>query len=103
MENKTWTNCPEYGTVRRVVTAACRNPVTGKIFIGIRHYCPLMRQAIEDSGEILGVNADQGFVDQWGNFLTRDEAWYIVSVNEEAHSLRYPLDEYETLYSENLH
>lgn len=63
--------------VQRVVSmAACI--VGGHLITGNRHYCPLMimmmeKLGIRDEDEEQG----QGFVDQWGVYMTREEAWVV--------------------------
>lgn len=57
---------------RRVVCAA--NRVGDVIAIGIRHGCPLMRINMRALGIKLDASTEQGFVDQLGTFLTREEA-----------------------------
>ncbi len=57
---------------RRVVCAANRNGDT--IAIGVRHGCPLMRINMHALGMDLKHPTEQGFVDQFGVFLTRAEA-----------------------------
>lgn len=63
----------------RVVSMAA-NIVDGRLIIGNRHFCPLMQMQIE----LLGLNCkehnistDQGFVDQWGIYMNREEAWFV--------------------------
>lgn len=66
---------------RRVVCAA--NRYGDFVVTGIRHHCPVMRQQID----LIGLNnlrhyagdtgEEQGFVDQYGNYLTREEAMVI--------------------------
>lgn len=64
---------------RRVVCAANRyestiggNPM---VFVGVRHYCPIMRQNIQPFIEHLNRSSEvQGFVDQYGVFMDREEA-----------------------------
>jgi hypothetical protein len=87
----------------RIVCAANRNN-KGNIVIGIRHYCSLMRQNIIASGDNF-VGSEQGFVDQFGNFYNREEAWSIAYENNQiiflcAGQERKPSG---TLYSENLY
>ena len=66
-----------------VVCAALRRD-NGEIVCGPRHFDPTMRAAI---GRICVEDqqawrfAEQGFVDQRGNFLTREEAWPIALAN----------------------
>ena len=59
----------------RVVCAAIRAS-DGEILLGIRHYSPDMHAQIRarpDGAKFYG-NCGQGFVDQWGNYLSRTEA-----------------------------
>jgi len=74
----------DYSTVngipRKVVCAANRY---GDIIItGIRHHCPIMRQNMRAFGSIqelrLRGKEEQGFVDQWGNFMDRKQAMNII-------------------------
>ncbi len=54
------------------------NIVDGHLIIGNRHFCPLMTMQI-DLLELdyvkHHIGVDQGFVDQWGIFMSRQEAW----------------------------
>jgi hypothetical protein len=86
---------------QRIVCAANRNLRTGAIVAGARHFDGLMHAQITARGESrwpwkniqhhlkgIGTNllallriqrndwvdSDQGFIDQWGTFLTRQEA-----------------------------
>jgi len=78
-------------TVRRVVCAAVRS-VDGDVLIGIRHYSRDMHEQIEsrhDGHKFKNRLADdQGFVDQWGGYMTRGEAYLVA---RDAKQLRYPL------------
>jgi len=90
--------------IQRVVCAACR--YDDVIVVGIRHLDPLMRQtmkAMYPDVEKIGIkfSRDQGFVDQFGNFLTRQEALVIANHNNQIHR-RVGGDEHR-LYSENLY
>lgn len=62
--------------IRRVSMAA--NIVDGHLIIGNRHFCPLMGMQIDllglDSGKH-DIRYDQGFVDQWGIYMSREAAW----------------------------
>ena len=84
---------------RHVVCAANRWP-DGLIVLGVRHYCPLMHSSLDRMG-ITERAEEQGFVDQWGNFMTRDEALAVVKMTNQP--LRTPYDKWDTLYSENLY
>lgn len=66
--------------VRRVVCAALR-AADGDVLLGVRHYSADMHRQIER--RIDGVkfqhrhDEDQGFVDQHGAFMTREEAYKV--------------------------
>ncbi len=88
----------------RIVCAAIRAE-DGELLLGIRHYSRDM---------ILNINArtdgdkfkhrgdkDQGFVDQWGVFFSREEAYQIAKDNGQ---IIYPeVCHRERLYSEGLY
>lgn len=67
--------------VQRVVSmAACI--VDGHLIVGNRHFCPIMRMTIENLGidpfnNQHDIGTDQGFVDQWGVWMSREEAWVV--------------------------
>lgn len=69
-----------YGVQRRIAQAAYN--YNGYIVTGTRHSCPIMEMQIMMMEEVLEewCNLDkmiQGFTDQYGNFLTRKEAYPI--------------------------
>ncbi len=65
-----------------VVCAANRHKETGLIVCGARHYDSVMRAVMAQLGGWPFWNhCDQGFIDQRGNFLTREEAWVIAEKN----------------------
>ena len=87
---------------RVVVCAANRSRVTKRIVCGARHWDKIMRsQALGDSviltPEWLG--AEQGFIDQRGEWMTRQEAWLVA---EAACQIKHIHTE-GTLYSEDLY
>lgn len=89
------------GLVRRVVAAACRNSA-GRIVVSARHYDPIMRAQIAAAeGLQRWRGCEQGFIDQLGNFLTRQEAHAMASANGQI--IRRCGGDTETLYSENLY
>jgi hypothetical protein len=83
---------------RQVVTAA--NNYNGVIVLGVRHFCPLMRYTLHRFGIKGSSPHEQGFVDQWGNFMDRKEALVVLKTNGKFIRDDDYLDE---LYSENLH
>jgi len=84
---------------RRIVCAAIKS-IDGHIICGARHYDPLMRAAIKTS-TVDWKKADQGFVDQRGEYLTREEAWPIAEAAGQI--IRRVGGDGERLYSENLY
>jgi hypothetical protein len=84
-----------------IVCAAIRNK-EGRTICGARHYCNFMREQIEVSGGYDPWYEDeQGFIDQYGNFYTREEAWIVA---EENGQIRRRIEGNDgTLFSENLY
>lgn len=66
--------------VRRVVCAAIR-AADGTLLLGVRHYSPDMHAQIDArrDGEKFKQrhDEDQGFADQWGRYMTREEAYRV--------------------------
>lgn len=89
---------------QRIVCAAIRAE-DGDVIVGIRHYSPDMMAQINsrfDGGKFLRRRGDhQGFVDQWGNYLNRKEAWIVASRQNQIISTVGGDD--GTLFSENLY
>lgn len=84
-----------------IVCAANRHRDTGLIVAGARHYDAVMREQMYANGGFpFWNNCDQGFIDQRGEFLTREEALVIALANGQRR-FRCGGDETE-LYSENL-
>ncbi len=86
---------------QRVVCAAMLMQ-DGEIVTGIRHYSPEMRKTLL---RLYGVGyhlkvKDQGFVNQCGEFLTREQAWWIAT---EQGQIRKQVSSPGELYSENLY
>lgn len=99
----------------RIVCAANRCDITNEIVIGIRHYDAAMRSQItnlqiitEETNSFADLpfveNVTQGFIDQFGNFYNRQEAWKIADQNGQI-LRRVGGDSANggTLYSENLY
>jgi hypothetical protein len=87
----------------RIVCAAILRIKDGKMLLGARHYDSHMRQHLVR--DWLSVEVEQGFVDQHGRFLTREEAWEIAEKEGQIRVILPCQDNYETklLYSENLY
>lgn len=82
---------------RQVVCAA--NRYGDLIVLGVRHHCPIMNRTLDLLG-IGGFTKEQGFVDQWGNYMDRKEALEVLKANG-----RFIRDDdfSNELYSENLY
>lgn len=68
---------------QRVVCAA--NRINGIVVPSARHWDPVMRaliKVLDQAGEVYSAaNVEQGFIDQFGNFLTRKEA-FVIATNQ---------------------
>jgi len=82
---------------RRVVCAAMRKD--GILICGARHFDKVMRDQVKLIG-LPSVSWEQGFIDQKGVFLTREEAWIIA---KDADQIIRIVSSEGTLYSENLY
>ena len=89
--------------MRIVVCAACREPESDLIFCGPRHFDMTMQKQME-AAKISGRGMEQGFIDQHGVFMDREEAM------EVAKAARQPIDfeygcsgSFKILYSEGLY
>lgn len=82
VEDKRLRSCalPLERRVRRVVCAAIR-AADGSVLLGVRHYSRDMHEQISArrDGEKFKNrrDEDQGFVDQWGVFMGREEAYQV--------------------------
>ncbi len=79
-----------------IVCAACRKD--GLIICGARHFDSIMRANIKALNLSFG-DWEQGFIDQFGNFLNRKEAWEIAKKNGQVKEE----SENKVLFSENLY
>jgi hypothetical protein len=87
---------------QRVVCAAVRF-ADGLIVTGARHFDDIMHRVIDRVGLATSkdcADAEQGFIDQWGNFIGRHEAFVIASNQEQL--LAEP-NVNGTLFSEDLY
>lgn len=83
-----------------VVCAAMRND-NGVIICSPRHFDSIACMQVRENEWDLWRKAEQGFVDQYGTFLTREEAWAIANKNNQV-TRRVGGDE-GRLFSENLY
>lgn len=81
-----------------IVCAANKHRETGVIFCGARHFDNAMRGQIKAAG-FKGNGYDQGFIDQFGRFYDREQAWIIAEKNGQ---IKKQVSAPGTLYSENL-
>lgn len=72
-----WT---ENGLVKpqAVVVCAANRHKTGFIICGARHWDMIMHAQAEASGLVDWRDCEQGFINQFGEFLTREEALSVV-------------------------
>ena len=95
---------------RHVVCAA--NRYKDLILAGARHYDTVMqsqlayfseevKQHIKDCR--LNGEYEQGFIDQWGNFMSREEAAKVVKMTGQKLYGNLPLEEKDYLFSEHLY
>jgi hypothetical protein len=89
---------------RRVVCAAIRN-CKGEIICGARHYDSIMHAQIKASNSIeswkLKSSVEQGFIDQWGIYMSRTEALEVAK--QAGQILRRCGGDQNILFSENLY
>lgn len=95
--DQNWQPDPEIKTW--IVCAANRHKETGIIFCGARHFDNVMRGQIKAAG-LNGIGHEQGFIDQFSRFYTREEAWIIAETNGQ---IKRKVSGDGTLYSENLY
>lgn len=86
--------------MRKVVCAANRS-VCGIVVCGARHWDSVMHQQIELIGPDKFRQCEQGFIDQFGAFMTREEAHAVATAAGQIIK-RCGGDEHR-LYSENLY
>lgn len=95
---------------RLVVCAANRHPTLDALILGPRHWDETMRMQY-DTRENMPPHSEfeQGFINTWGEFLTREEAWEVALRNDQIIRLvgsQRPEDMGNkdiALYSENLY
>ncbi len=86
----------------RLVVCAAMLMDDDHVITGVRHYSPEMRETLRRSygdGYHKRVK-QQGFVDQMGVFLSREDAWIVA---ENASQIRRQVSGPGDLYSENLY
>lgn len=88
--------------MERLIVAAAMLMDDGDVIVGVRHYSPEMRKTLEKAyGEKYHTRVkEQGFVDQRGLFINRQDAWIIAQL---AGQIRRKCSTDGTLFSENLY
>ncbi len=69
-----------------IVCAANKHQLSGRIVCGARHWDSVMRGQVQDMDGVWDKSwgdAEQGFIDQWGRFYTREEAMEIARQNDQ--------------------
>jgi hypothetical protein len=90
-------------TQQRIVCAAIRH-ANGDVIAGPRHFDMFMHDQIRNY-KLLSVDwrrAEQGFIDQFGAFIDRKEAWIIANAADQVRK-QVGGNERGELYSENLY
>ena len=85
---------------RQVIVCAAIKNKSGDIICGARHYDPIMSNQIRTSTHDWFC-CEQGFIDQFGNFLSREEAFYIAKNKNQI--IRKCGGDENKLFSENLY
>jgi hypothetical protein len=109
----TWIGAlPDFDVVpladQRIVCAAQRHRISGMIVTGARHFDRTMCNQIDamlngkTSMEAGWFSSESGFIDQFGTFLTRKEAWIVAKRQGQIRD-RCGGDDDGTLFSENLY
>lgn len=69
---------------KRIVCAALKHPVYNVIICGARHHDKVMHSVMgnmdADYNDHIWI---QGFINTWGEFLTREEAWLVACENNQ--------------------
>jgi hypothetical protein len=84
---------------RRIVCAAIR--INGQIICGVRHWDMIMRLTMAGL-KLKAPNAMQGFVDNHGYFVTREQAWEIALAAKQFNPAKHVGPQGE-LFSEDLY
>lgn len=98
----------EITQLRRVLCSANELP-DGTLLLGARHWDDMMHTQMNtylaanqiQREEVVLEGVKQGFVDQWGNFLTREAAWLVAEARGQIR-FKGPGFSGPDLYSENL-
>lgn len=87
--------------VRRVVCAAVLSKESGEMVVGPRHFDAVMHRQLSRLPLRAMAEAEQGFIDQRGVFMTREEAWVVAEAAGQI--VRRVGGDGRKLFSENLY
>jgi hypothetical protein len=88
------------GIQQRIVCAANRDPQTGLVVCGARHFDNVMRRVIEQSNiPCKNMHWEQGFIDNRGEYLSRERAMEIAVAAGQYVKIGHEVE----LYSEDLY
>jgi hypothetical protein len=95
-----WEPLPE-SPLRRIVCAAWKHNQTGRVILCIRHGCPFVydNQDVRGGNSLWKGKAKSGFVDQYGKFWDREDAWKIAEAAGQIRNVNIK----GMLFSENLY
>ena len=107
-EEKLYKPVPEFphlvetpaGRIERRVVCAANRLEDGLIICGARHWDQVMRSVADRIGWDDCKPSEQGFIDQWGNFMDRKEARMVAIENKQPLTDRLHSRD---LFSENLY
>lgn len=89
---------------KRVVVCAAVKFVNNSVVCSARHYDERMRETLRRLGVGQRSEVEQGFVDQWGSFMSRREAWGVAAAaGQILRRVGGDTADGGTLYSENLY
>jgi hypothetical protein len=100
------------GRKRVIVCAACKYTdvllddgtlIESTIITGARHMDSIMQNQLRNMPIAHKKISEQGFIDQWGNFLTREEAMAIVIKNNQKFDIERNGHNNKKLFSEGLY
>ena len=88
----------------RIIVAAANKLSSSLIVVGVRHHDKIMREQIRAAGKIKeGIKSEQGFIDNSGNFLTREDAVIIAKEAGQLNTFRRKTWPEHMLFSEDLY
>jgi hypothetical protein len=104
--HKTLDWAPEASPVKRHVVCAAVKFTSGLVITGARHWDDVMRDVVYHMAgdwtefRTKHIEESQGFIDQYGDYMTREEAAFVVNSNKQPHRSEVVP---HTLFSEDLY